>query len=153
MDIQELRGNYLKVNAENVTVMVIQQHVMKEHLNVMYVYIYIVTLLQNSSVLTNHFEELYAYMSVLFLYLPVKSCQHNTIGEHCSTCLPGYYGNPLLSTPYDCKKCKCPLEVISNNFSPTCTQATKDYDKYSIAPEEYICDSCPRGYAGAHCER
>ena len=81
------------------------------------------------------------------------TCQHNTFGDSCEICLPGYYGNPIHGTSNDCKPCKCPLEVRSNNFSPTCTQATIDYDKYSIAPEEYRCDSCPRGYEGAHCDR
>ena len=91
--------------------------------------------------------------SFVYIFLPIQSCQHNTIGEHCDTCVSGYYGNPLLSTPNDCKRCKCPLEVASNNFSPTCRQATVDYNKFSISPEEYVCDSCPRGYAGSHCER
>ena len=45
------------------------------------------------------------------------------------------------------------MEVPSNNFSPTCEAATLDFDKYSIAPEEYVCTACPRGYAGSHCER
>ena len=31
--------------------------------------------------------------------------------------------------------------------------ATIDYDKYSMAPEEYTCTACPPGYEGAHCER
>ena len=31
--------------------------------------------------------------------------------------------------------------------------AESKFDKYSIAPDEYVCDACPRGYAGSHCER
>ena len=42
---------------------------------------------------------------------------------------------------------------MTNLRSPTCTVATIDYDKYSLAPEEYRCDACPHGYEGAHCER
>ena len=80
-------------------------------------------------------------------------CEHNTGGQKCEHCADGFYGNPLRGTPGDCKPCKCPLDVSSNNFSPTCVQATLDYDRYSIAPESYICNACPRGYAGPHCER
>ena len=48
---------------------------------------------------------------------------------------------------------------LQNNFSPTCAAvgeaafAESKFDKYSIAPDEYVCDACPRGYAGSHCER
>ena len=48
---------------------------------------------------------------------------------------------------------RCPLEVVSNNFSPTCRLATLDFNTFSVGPEEYVCDACPRGYAGPHCER
>jgi laminin alpha 1/2 len=67
--------------------------------------------------------------------------------------MEGFYGNARMGTINDCKRCKCPLEVASNNFSPTCRVATIDYDKYSVAPEQYICNACPKGYAGPHCER
>ena len=50
------------------------------------------------------------------------TCEHNTDGLNCEHCLPGFYGNPLKGTPGDCKPCKCPLEIPSNNFSPTCVQ-------------------------------
>ena len=49
--------------------------------------------------------------------------------------------------------------LFQNNFSPTCAAvedaafADSKFDKYSIAPDEYVCDACPRGYAGSHCER
>ena len=85
--------------------------------------------------------------------LECGQCEHNTVGKHCDTCAEGYYGNAKLGRPNDCHPCKCPLDVPSNNFSPTCKMATIDYDKYSLAPEEYICDACPVGYEGAHCGR
>ena len=88
-------------------------------------------------------------MSVIF-----QECQHNTEGPNCGSCKAGFYGNPSNGAPDDCKPCKCPMDTASNNFSPTCQSvASNDYDKYSLAPEEYVCDACPRGYAGAHCER
>eukprot|EP00095_Tigriopus_kingsejongensis_P006097 maker-scaffold691_size110934-snap-gene-0.29 protein:Tk06097 transcript:maker-scaffold691_size110934-snap-gene-0.29-mRNA-1 annotation:"laminin subunit alpha-1-like" len=85
--------------------------------------------------------------------LQCNECLHNTEGENCEKCKVGYYGNPVNGSPTDCKPCKCPLETESNNFSPSCQTSTLDYDRYSIAPEEYICTDCPKGYAGSHCER
>ncbi|XP_023330340.1 laminin subunit alpha-1 [Eurytemora carolleeae] len=85
--------------------------------------------------------------------LECATCEHNTVGDKCQDCAKGFYGNAKLGRPNDCKPCKCPLEIPSNNFSPVCQVATLDYDKYSVAPDEYKCTACPQGYEGAHCER
>ncbi|XP_053570910.1 laminin subunit alpha-1 [Bombina bombina] len=71
-------------------------------------------------------------------------CQHNTMGPHCDQCLPGFYGNPSHGTPHDCKPCSCPLNISSNNFSPTCLLSSDG---------EMICDQCPPGYSGSRCEK
>ncbi|KAM9317105.1 laminin subunit alpha-2 [Gastrophryne carolinensis] len=72
-----------------------------------------------------------------------QSCQHNTAGDHCERCAPGFYGIVKGSTD-DCKPCACPLLISSNNFSPTCIiQGTNDYR----------CTACPLGYEGQYCER
>lgn len=77
-------------------------------------------------------------------------CEHNTIGENCERCLPGYYGNPLMGTPIDCKPCACPLLEEENNFSPSC-----QLDTFAVEDDEehgYVCTQCPKGYTGDHCE-
>ncbi|XP_049762590.1 laminin subunit alpha-1 [Schistocerca cancellata] len=71
------------------------------------------------------------------------ACEHNTTGGHCEICADGYYGNPEQGTPADCQPCACPLLQPSNNFSPTCEAHGRD---------DYVCTSCPIGYAGKHCE-
>ncbi|OCT80167.1 hypothetical protein XELAEV_18026982mg [Xenopus laevis] len=72
-----------------------------------------------------------------------QACKHNTAGDHCERCAPGFYGN-VKGSPDDCKPCACPLLFPSNNFSPTCTlQGTTDYR----------CTACPLGYEGQYCER
>lgn len=72
------------------------------------------------------------------------NCRDHTGGPHCSQCLPGFYGDPTKGTAEDCQPCACPLNIPSNNFSPTC-----HLDR-SLG---LICDECPVGYAGPRCER
>uniref|UniRef100_A0A8C5PW47 Laminin subunit alpha 2 n=1 Tax=Leptobrachium leishanense TaxID=445787 RepID=A0A8C5PW47_9ANUR len=72
-----------------------------------------------------------------------QACKHNTAGDHCERCAPGFYGT-VRGSPDDCKACACPLQIPSNNFSPTCImQGTNDYR----------CTACPLGYEGQYCER
>ncbi|XP_017267406.1 laminin subunit alpha-2 isoform X4 [Kryptolebias marmoratus] len=71
-------------------------------------------------------------------------CSHNTAGHHCDTCLPGYYGNTTRGLPEDCQPCACPLNIPSNNFSPTCHLGKEG---------EVLCDQCQPGYTGPRCDR
>lgn len=76
-----------------------------------------------------------------------SACLHNTVGERCQLCAPGYYGhahNPHRSPEEACAPCRCPLDAASNNFSPTCV---------TTGPDSYYCDRCPTGYEGHHCDR
>ncbi|XP_016060358.1 PREDICTED: laminin subunit alpha-2 [Miniopterus natalensis] len=72
------------------------------------------------------------------------NCKDHTGGPYCNKCLPGFYGDPTKGTSEDCLPCTCPLNIPSNNFSPTC-----HLDR-SLG---LICDECPVGYSGPRCER
>uniref|UniRef100_A0A8C4I4G9 Basement membrane-specific heparan sulfate proteoglycan core protein n=1 Tax=Dicentrarchus labrax TaxID=13489 RepID=A0A8C4I4G9_DICLA len=71
-------------------------------------------------------------------------CSHHTTGPHCDTCLPGYYGNATRGSSADCQPCTCPLNLPSNNFSPTCHLGEEG---------ELLCDQCQPGYTGPRCDR
>uniref|UniRef100_A0A3B3SLY0 Basement membrane-specific heparan sulfate proteoglycan core protein n=1 Tax=Paramormyrops kingsleyae TaxID=1676925 RepID=A0A3B3SLY0_9TELE len=71
-------------------------------------------------------------------------CEDHTMGPHCDTCAPGFYGDATKGTAEDCKPCSCPLPHPSNNFSPTC---------HLDSGGELICDRCQPGYAGPRCDR
>nr|XP_014348008.1 PREDICTED: laminin subunit alpha-2 isoform X3 [Latimeria chalumnae] len=73
-----------------------------------------------------------------------QDCRHHTGGPNCNQCLPGFYGDPTKGTPYDCQTCACPLNIPTNNFSPTCHLDQKG---------ELICDQCFPGYTGIRCDR
>ncbi|XP_023578281.1 basement membrane-specific heparan sulfate proteoglycan core protein isoform X8 [Octodon degus] len=73
-----------------------------------------------------------------------SQCQHNTVGEFCELCAPGYYGDATAGTPEDCQPCACPLTNPENMFSRTCE---------SLGAGGYRCTACEPGYAGQYCEQ
>ncbi|XP_069467045.1 basement membrane-specific heparan sulfate proteoglycan core protein isoform X3 [Ambystoma mexicanum] len=73
-----------------------------------------------------------------------SNCLHNTVGEFCDQCAPGYYGDATAGTPEDCQPCACPLTDSENQFSRTCE---------SLGAEGYRCTACQPGYTGQYCER
>ncbi|KAI1731181.1 laminin EGF domain-containing protein [Ditylenchus destructor] len=73
-----------------------------------------------------------------------NDCEHNTIGDFCEFCRPGYYGNAFEGHADACHKCACPL--LENSFSDTCRSTTADAGGY-------VCDACKPGYTGQYCER
>ncbi|KAL6119478.1 hspg2 [Pungitius sinensis] len=72
------------------------------------------------------------------------SCLHNTQGEFCEQCAPGFFGDPTVGTPEDCQPCACPHSDPDNQFSPTCE---------SLGNGGYQCTACQPGYTGQYCER
>nr|XP_033809333.1 netrin-4 isoform X1 [Geotrypetes seraphini] len=72
-------------------------------------------------------------------------CQHNTEGQHCQLCKPGFYRDPQrpLSARDACKACSChPVGSASLHFG---TNATCD-------PANGDC-ACKPGIAGPHCDK
>uniref|UniRef100_W5M174 Heparan sulfate proteoglycan 2 n=1 Tax=Lepisosteus oculatus TaxID=7918 RepID=W5M174_LEPOC len=72
------------------------------------------------------------------------NCLHNTVGELCEQCAPGFYGDPTAGTPEDCQPCACPHTDPDSQFSPTCE---------SLGNGGYRCTDCQPGYTGQYCER
>ncbi|XP_047424502.1 basement membrane-specific heparan sulfate proteoglycan core protein isoform X3 [Mugil cephalus] len=72
------------------------------------------------------------------------SCLHNTQGELCEQCAPGFFGDATVGTPEDCQPCACPHTDPDNQFSPTCE---------SLGNGGYQCTACEPGYTGQYCER
>ncbi|XP_030819499.1 basement membrane-specific heparan sulfate proteoglycan core protein isoform X2 [Camarhynchus parvulus] len=73
-----------------------------------------------------------------------SGCLHNTAGDFCDQCAPGFYGDATAGTPEDCQPCACPLPYPENQFSRTCE---------SLGGGGYCCTACEPGYTGQYCER
>ncbi|XP_052547643.1 basement membrane-specific heparan sulfate proteoglycan core protein isoform X6 [Tympanuchus pallidicinctus] len=73
-----------------------------------------------------------------------SGCLHNTAGDFCDQCAPGFYGDATAGTPEDCQPCACPLLHPENQFSRTCE---------SLGGGGYRCTACAPGYTGQYCER
>ncbi|XP_072210311.1 basement membrane-specific heparan sulfate proteoglycan core protein isoform X3 [Excalfactoria chinensis] len=73
-----------------------------------------------------------------------SGCLHNTAGDFCDQCAPGFYGDATAGTPEDCQPCACPLLHPENQFSRTCE---------SLGGGGYRCTACEPGYTGQYCER
>ncbi|XP_051895600.1 basement membrane-specific heparan sulfate proteoglycan core protein isoform X2 [Pristis pectinata] len=71
-------------------------------------------------------------------------CQHNTQGQRCEQCVPGFYGDARVGKPDDCRPCPCPGTTPSNQFSSTC---------FLDSDREPTCNNCPSGFGGRNCER
>ncbi|KPP59101.1 hypothetical protein Z043_123015 [Scleropages formosus] len=76
------------------------------------------------------------------MLLSNQGCQHNTTGDHCHLCAPGYYGK-VEGSIRDCSLCECP-RGNKNSFSPTCVPEGSN---------DFRCDACQAGYEGQYCER
>ncbi|RWS26450.1 Laminin subunit alpha-2-like protein, partial [Leptotrombidium deliense] len=73
-----------------------------------------------------------------------STCLHNTEGDDCGRCKKGFYGNARIGKPDDCKPCRCPLDIPSNNFASHCVATGEGYN-------DYMCIDCPPGYKGEKC--
>ncbi|CAH1774180.1 unnamed protein product, partial [Owenia fusiformis] len=70
------------------------------------------------------------------------NCRDNTEGDRCERCVAGFYGDPTSGTRNDCRQCACPLNLRTNQFSPTCRLGSDGRP---------FCDACQTGYTGPDC--
>lgn len=62
----------------------------------------------------------------------LKECKHNTYGDHCQYCLPGYQGDATRGSPYDCQ----PVEKkLPTTTSSTTTRTLPPTTTLYIQPE------------------
>lgn len=67
-------------------------------------------------------------------------CLHNTFGQYCHWCKPGFYGDALKGTPNDCQKCPCNV----GRSTGSC---------YLLKGGHVACETCRPGYTGLLCNK
>ncbi|KAI8483367.1 Ubiquitin carboxyl-terminal hydrolase 30 [Branchiostoma belcheri] len=81
-------------------------------------------------------------------------CQHNTYGEHCENCLPGYRGDPKKGTAYDCQVDRASDQQQPPSYSCHCHGHARACDSYGRCLDcqhntmGYRCEKCKPGYTG-----
>lgn len=68
------------------------------------------------------------------------TCQHNTMGEQCQTCKPGYFGNATVGVPDACQACQCNQHGDCDSVTGACS-----CDAVTQGP---TCEQCVPGFYG-----
>ncbi|KER20855.1 hypothetical protein T265_10681 [Opisthorchis viverrini] len=74
-------------------------------------------------------------------------CQHNTAGDKCELCAPGFYGDPKSGSPTACQPCECPN--LANKKTDSCV-ANEQSPPTDLRP--YLCLDCEDFTRGRYCE-
>ncbi|CAH8640896.1 unnamed protein product [Dicrocoelium dendriticum] len=75
------------------------------------------------------------------------SCEHNTAGDKCDKCAPGFYGDAVSGGPEACQPCACP--TLTNQKTEVCV-AHEQAPTTDLKP--YICLDCDENTRGRFCE-
>ncbi|KHJ89090.1 laminin EGF-like protein [Oesophagostomum dentatum] len=74
-------------------------------------------------------------------------CQHNTEGDQCERCKPGFVGDARRGTPHDCQPAATRPPCQCNNHSP------RGCDSFGRCLEYGFCIDCQHNTEGDQCER
>ncbi|XP_028831523.1 laminin subunit alpha-3-like [Denticeps clupeoides] len=83
-------------------------------------------------------------------------CQHNTCGESCDRCCPGYNQKPWRSaTPHnanECQPCQCHSHATDCYYDPEVERRKASLNIYGRYDGGGVCISCQHYTAGVNCE-
>uniref|UniRef100_A0A915PNI4 Basement membrane-specific heparan sulfate proteoglycan core protein n=1 Tax=Setaria digitata TaxID=48799 RepID=A0A915PNI4_9BILA len=74
--------------------------------------------------------------------------KHNTEGDQCERCKPGFTGDPRRGTPHDCQPVATRPACICNNHSPRGCDSFGRCLLCEHNTEGYHCEQCKRGFYG-----
>uniref|UniRef100_A0A8C8HC76 Laminin, alpha 1 n=1 Tax=Oncorhynchus tshawytscha TaxID=74940 RepID=A0A8C8HC76_ONCTS len=83
-------------------------------------------------------------------------CEHNTCGESCNECCPGYHQEPwqpgTLSDGNTCEKCNCHDKANDCYFNQTVANLKMSMNSHGDFHGGGVCISCTQNTAGVNCE-
>ncbi|XP_078100457.1 laminin subunit alpha-1 [Sander vitreus] len=83
-------------------------------------------------------------------------CEHNTCGESCNECCPGYHQQPwqpgTLSEGNTCEKCNCHNKASDCVYNQTVSDWSLSLNADGVRWGGGVCSSCQQHTAGINCE-
>uniref|UniRef100_A0A3B4Y231 Laminin subunit alpha 3 n=1 Tax=Seriola lalandi dorsalis TaxID=1841481 RepID=A0A3B4Y231_SERLL len=84
-------------------------------------------------------------------------CQHNTCGESCDRCCPGFNQKPwraaTVSSPNECQPCQCFSHAFDCYYDPEVEKRGASLDTFRRYDGGGVCINCQHNTAGVNCER
>ncbi|XP_041847231.1 laminin subunit alpha-3-like [Melanotaenia boesemani] len=84
-------------------------------------------------------------------------CQHNTCGESCDRCCPGFNQKPwraaTVDSPNECQPCQCFFHAVDCYYDPEVEKRGASLDTFGRYDGGGVCINCQHNTAGVNCER
>ncbi|XP_072567322.1 laminin subunit alpha-3 isoform X1 [Paramormyrops kingsleyae] len=84
-------------------------------------------------------------------------CQHNTCGESCDSCCPGFHQKPWRAATADstneCQPCQCHSHATDCYYDPEVARRRASLNIYGRYDGGGVCIDCQHNTAGVNCER
>nr|XP_046263462.1 laminin subunit alpha-3-like isoform X2 [Scatophagus argus] len=84
-------------------------------------------------------------------------CQHNTCGESCDRCCPGFNQQPwraaTVDSPNACQPCQCFSHAFDCYYDPEVERRGASLDTFGRYDGGGVCINCQHNTAGVNCER
>uniref|UniRef100_A0AAY4A3J5 Laminin, alpha 1 n=1 Tax=Denticeps clupeoides TaxID=299321 RepID=A0AAY4A3J5_9TELE len=83
-------------------------------------------------------------------------CEHNTCGESCNECCPGYHQQPwqpgTISAGNTCEKCNCHSKAGDCYYNRTVAEQRRSMNVHGQYVGGGVCINCTQNTAGVNCE-
>uniref|UniRef100_A0A3Q4AIW5 Laminin, alpha 1 n=1 Tax=Mola mola TaxID=94237 RepID=A0A3Q4AIW5_MOLML len=83
-------------------------------------------------------------------------CEHNTCGESCNQCCPGYHQQPwqpgTISAGNTCEKCNCHNKATDCFYNQTVADLRLSLNIQGVRQGGGVCIACQQNTAGINCE-
>ncbi|XP_046883214.1 laminin subunit alpha-3-like isoform X2 [Hypomesus transpacificus] len=84
-------------------------------------------------------------------------CRHNTCGESCDLCCPGFHQKPwraaTADSPNECQPCQCYSHASECYYDPEVEQRGASLNTFGSYDGGGVCINCQHNTAGVNCER
>ncbi|XP_037391080.1 laminin subunit alpha-3-like isoform X2 [Pygocentrus nattereri] len=83
-------------------------------------------------------------------------CEHNTCGESCDRCCPGFHQKPwrpaTANSPNECEACQCHSHATDCYYDPEVERRKASLNIYGRYDGGGVCVNCQHNTAGVNCE-